>query len=291
MEKILWTLINRDYVKAVVANIEETSAKKNMKLTTKDNTPMSLSYYPELDTSPELNSVDTTWFQEIIGIRRWSVEIGRVDILTELSLLSAYQASPRESQLHELLRIVAFLKRKPKLTLYFDPTLPQLDEAMFAGASNVDQLKDQYRDVVEEVPAHMSSPRGRQVEIITFVDASHASNRVTRRSHTGFIIFINRATIIWHSKRQNTLKSSTFSNEFIAMKNCMEHVVALRYKLRMFGMPINGPAHVLCDNQAVVNNSFKLESVLNKMHCSIAYHDVRWAATAGIIRIVKIGTT
>ena len=70
----------------------------------------------------------------------------------------------------------------------------------------------------------------------------------------------------------------------------MEYVVALRYKLRMFEMPINGPAHVLCDNQAVVNNSSKLESVLNKRHCSIAYHDVHWATTAGIIRVVKIGT-
>ena len=70
----------------------------------------------------------------------------------------------------------------------------------------------------------------------------------------------------------------------------MEHIVGLRFKLRMFGIPIEGPAHVLCDNQAVVNNSSKLESILNKKHCSIAYHAVQWAVTAGILRVGKIGT-
>ena len=70
----------------------------------------------------------------------------------------------------------------------------------------------------------MPHSRGRPVQTFTFVDASHASNRLTRKSHTGFIIFINRAPILWYSKRENTVESSTFSSEFIAMKNCMEHI-------------------------------------------------------------------
>ena len=126
-----------------------------MILPTRADTPMIKDYYPELDESPELNEQDITWFQELIGILRWSVEIGRVDILTELSLLSAYQASPREGHLNQLLRIFAFLKKKPKLSLYFDPTLPKIDESMFVGATNVDQFKDQYRDAEEEIPDHM----------------------------------------------------------------------------------------------------------------------------------------
>ena len=286
----MWSLTSKDYIKAAVENVEKTLEKKGMILPTRADTPMIKDYYPELDESTELNEQDITWFQELIGILRWSVEIGRVDILTELSLLSAYQASPREGHLNQLLRIFAFLKKKPKLSLYFDPTLPKIDESMFAGASNIDQFKDQYRDAEEEIPDHMPHSRGRPVQIFTFVDASHASNRLTRRSHTGFIIFINRAPILWYSKRQNTVESSTFSSEFIAMKNCMEHIVGLRYKLRMFGIPIEGPAHVLCDNQAVVNNSSKLESVLNKKHCAIAYHAVRWAVTASIMRVGKIDT-
>ena len=71
----------------------------------------------------------------------------------------------------------------------------------------------------------------------------------------------------------------------------MEHIVGLRYKLQMFGIPIKaGPAHILCDNQAMVKKSSKLESVLNKKHCTIAYHAVCWAVTAGILRVGKIET-
>ena len=56
---------------------------------------------------------------------------------------------------------------------------------------------------------------------------------------------------------------STFSSEFIAMRTCMESIISMRYKLRIFGVPIQGPADVLCDNQSVVNNTTKIESVLN----------------------------
>jgi hypothetical protein len=55
----------------------------------------------------------------------------------------------------------------------------------------------------------------------------------------------------------------------------------------MFGIPIQGPANVYCDNQSVVTNASKPESTLKKKHNSIAYHRVREAAAAGTIRIAK----
>ena len=115
-----------------------------------------------------------------------------------------------------------------------------------------------------------------------FVDASHAANKVTRRSHSGYIIFVNRAPVMWYSKRQNTVESSTFSSEFIALKVCMEAIQALRFKLRMFGVPVDESTRVFCDNESVVNNTSKIESTLNKKHNSISYHYVRWCVAAGI---------
>ena len=62
---------------------------------------------------------------------RWAIEIGRGDIHMEVSLMSSYQAAPRDEHLEQLLRFVAFLKRRPKLTLFFDPKEAKLDENMF----------------------------------------------------------------------------------------------------------------------------------------------------------------
>ena len=74
------------------------------------------------------------------------------------------------------------------------------------------------------------------------------------------------------------------------MKSCVESITALRYKLRMFGVPVEEPTNVLCDNISVVNNSSKIESTLNKKHNFIAYHAVRWAVAAGVIRVGRVDT-
>jgi hypothetical protein len=51
----------------------------------------------------------------------------------------------------------------------------------------------------------------------------------------------------------------------------------------MFGIPIDGPTNVYCDNEAVTKNSIFLESTLKKKHNSIAYHRTQEAVAAGTI--------
>ena len=285
--KEIWTMNSKDYIKLAIANVESQLSKKGMRLPTKVTAPMNNTFSPELDESEELSSENITFYQEITGMLRWAIEIGRVDINFEISLLSSYQAAPRAGHLEQILHILAFLKKKPKLTIYFDPSEAVIDESIFRQNMS-EQLKDHYRHAEEESPINMPKPRGKSVQITAFVDASHAQDKVSRRSHTGYIIFINRAPILWYSKKQNTVESSAFSSEFIAMKTCSEAIIGLRFKLKMFGVPLNTPANVLCDNESVVNNSTKLESKLHKKHSSVAYHATRWAVAAEIIRVGKV---
>ena len=72
---------------------------------------------------------------------------------------------------------------------------------------------------------------------------------------------------------------------------CVEAITHLRYKLRMFGIPIyDEPTQIFCDNEGVVKNSFLIESTLNKKHNSIAYHYVGWNVAAGAIAISWIAS-
>ena len=194
---------------------------------------------------------------------------------------------PRQGHLEQLLHIVAFLKKKPELTLYFGLSQAVLDESIFSG-SNIEQFQDHYRGAQEELRDRIPRPRGRAGKMVAFVDASHAANKVSRKSHIWYIIFLNRAPIVWYRKRQNTVESSTFTSEFVAMKTCMEKIVALRFKLMIFGIPMDGETDVLCDNQSVVNNASKFESTLNKKHAFIAYHAIRWAVATGIICVGEV---
>ena len=110
---------------------------------------------------------------------------------------------------------------------------------------------------------------------------------MTRRSQTGILIFVNKAPIIAFSKRQNTVETSTFGREITALKNAVELVEALWYKLRMFGVPIEGPTNVFCDNESVYKNVSTPESVLKKNHHIIAYHRGRESVAASTIHISK----
>ena len=135
------------------------------------------------------------------------------------------------------------------------------------------------------MPHRMPRPRGIAVWTTAYVDSSHGANKVTQRSHSGHTIFVNKAPVKWLSRRQQTVETSAFSSEFIALKHCIEDVGHLKFKLRMFGIQIkeDGEAtHILCDNKSVVTNTSNVESSLNKKHSSIAYHFSRWNVAAGV---------
>jgi len=116
----MWTMSSYDYVKAAVKNVKDKVDKDpRWNLPKRAVTPMTTEYEPELDGSPELNEEDRTYFQELIGVLRWATELGRVDIFLEVSLLSQYQAAPRDGHMEQLLRIFAYLDQHPKLSCEF----------------------------------------------------------------------------------------------------------------------------------------------------------------------------
>jgi hypothetical protein len=281
-----WTMSPEAYVKSAVATVEETLAKSGRRLPGKCVTPFACNYSPWLETTEELKADGVQFYQELIGVLRWSVEIGRVDILLETSLLSSYLAMPREGHLEQVLHIFGYLKTHAKRKLGFDPRHPVIDENRFRKCD----WTDFYRDAEEAIPGNMPPPRGNVMSTHCFLDANHAGDTETRRSQSGILLFCNRAPIIWYSKRQNTVEASTFGAEITAMKTGIELIESLRYKLRMFGIPIEGPTNIFCDNEAVCKNTTRPESTLSKKHHSISYHRAREAVAAGTARVTKEGT-
>ena len=284
--KPCWSMSSDKYCSALVKNVEQVLKNKNLRLQSKCVAPLRHGYKPELDCTGELKAEGLQWYQEIIGCLRWAVELGRIDILLETSLMSQHLALPREGHLEQVLHIVGYLKAHPKFRILFDDSKPRVNERWFQSYD----WFDFYRDAKEPIPPNMPEPRGLDALISCFVDDNHAGNVKNRRSQTGILIFVNKAPIHWYSKRQATVESSTFGAEFCAMRNATDLIESLQYKLRMFGVPIDGPANVYCDNEAVYKNTVLPESTLKKKHHSIAYHRCRQAVAAGVMRVAKQGT-
>jgi hypothetical protein len=256
--------------------------------------PFSTSKYrPELDFTEYCNDEQTQLFQSLIGILRWLCEIGRIDILTEVSTLSHHLVAPRTGHLHQTLHIFKYLKDHSRSKVVFDPSYVDInDNDLPPEARALERAKfmaELYPDAVEDIPQNAPAPRGKPVQISCFVDSDHGGDSITRRSRTGILIFINRAPIMWFSKRQNTVETSTYGAEFVAMRQAMEMIKSLKYKLRMFGIKImENETKVFGDNNAVILNATYPESTLKKKHHSINYHYVRECVASGIALIYKV---
>ena len=92
----------------------------------------------------------------------------------------------------------------------------------------------------------------------------------------------------WYSKRQHTVETSTYGSEITALKIAIEITMEMRYKLRMLGVPIEGPTDILGDNQAVIINCSRPESILKKKSHSISWNYARESVACGICRLRAI---
>ena len=67
----------------------------------------------------------------------------------------------------------------------------------------------------------------------------------------------------------------------MSMKQGMEAVRGLRYKIRIMGVQISGPTYVYGYNMSVIHNTQRLELTLRKKSNSICYHAVRESVAMG----------
>ena len=136
----------------------------------------------------------------------------------------------------------------------------------------------------------MPTPVTDEAYITVYVDASHACNVVTRRSVTGILLCVNKTPIRWYSKRQNTVETSTYGFELVAARIAAELAMEYRYKLRMMGFKVSESVTFFIDNQSVVTNTSLPSSPLKKKHNAIAYHRVREAIAAKILKVYHLDT-
>ena len=84
-----------------------------------------------------------------------------------------------------------------------DPDFPRLNYSVHKNDPS--EFKEYYRDAEKEIPHKTPMPRGILLATPAFIDTSHRANKVKRRSHYGYVLFINRARVKWTRKRQQTV--------------------------------------------------------------------------------------
>ena len=251
----------------------------------KENLPISQGDHPELDNSPLCSPAQATKFRSLIGSANWLITLGRFDIAFAVQSLARFSMAPRMGHLNRMIKVFGYLKARPNGRIIFDNSYP--DHSKFATNSDVN-WNDFYPDAEEAIPTVMPKAFGNPVRITCYVDADYAHCKLTRRSVTGIVLFVNNTPIRWLSKRQKTVETSTYGSELVAARMAIDMIIEMRYILRMLGVKFEPQSLLLGDNMSVVLNTTLPSSQLKKKHNAVAYHRVREAIAAGIVKFAHV---
>ena len=142
-------------------------------------------------------------YQELIGQLRWIVDIGRLDIMLEMSLLLSYLAIPRVGGIEKAFHIFGYLKAHPKRNLGFDPAHPAINENRFPKCD----WMEFYRDADKAIPGNIPVARGNFMSTHCFVDANHAGNTDTRLYQNSIVLFCKNFQILWFRNRHKSVEA------------------------------------------------------------------------------------
>ena len=238
--------------------------------------------HPELDDSILFTDVGIRKYQMLIGMAQWACTIGRLDIAFAVSSLSRFSAAPREHHLELALHLFGYFKKNPNRRIVLDSRPLIIDDGLRHDSFHPDFLDD-YPDAKEDVGENFPKAFGRELETTVFFDADHAHDHVTLGSISGLIVFVGRTPVIWTSKRQGCIATSTYCAEFISMRSDVEEAILIRYMLRCLGVPVHRPTNLFGDNSGVIQSAEIPEGELKKKHIAKSYHYVREAIAVWIV--------
>ena len=178
-------------------------------------------------------------------------------------------------------RIFGYLKAHRDGQIILDPGEPNIRKQALVNTGF--NWKELYPDACEDVTFDFIQPQGEKVTFTCYVDADHARDKLTRKSVTGIILLMNNTPIVWISKRQKTVETSTYGSELIAARMAVDLLVEWRYKARVLGLELEKESWLLGDNMSVVLNTTLPSSSLKKKHQACNYHRVREAIAGGYL--------
>ena len=274
----------KKYIERMKKNYEQFFGQK---VISTYRSPIEKGDHPETDSSDFLDAEGIQVYQSLIGSLQWAVSLARFDIATAVMTLSSFRVAPRAGHLERAKRVVCYLAKFTHAKLRF-----RTQEPDYSGIPNItyDWAHSVYGDIEEDIPDDIPTPLGKHVRITHYVDANLYHDKITGRSVTGILDYLNQTPIDWYSKKQATVETATYGSEFVASRTCVERDIDLRTLLRYLGVPIRKTTFMFGDNESVVNSSSTPHAKLHKRHTALSFHRVREAIAAKIVRYHHINS-
>jgi hypothetical protein len=130
-----------------------------------------------------------------------------------------------------------------------------------------------------------------QMELVVYSDADWDGCPDTRRSTSGYAVFLGANLVSWSSKRQNTVSCSSAEAEYRAVANAIAEVSWLRQLWAELHVPLPKTSLVYCDNISAVYMSSNLVQHQRTKHVEIDLHFIREKVALDVVRVLHVPTT
>ena len=167
------------------------------------NTPMSSSFYEELERNKDQAIEEVTQYESMIGSLLYLSTRSRPDISTAVGILSRYQATPTKFLMCQLKRVFGYLKGTAEFGIHFSKTV--LFKTVF------------------------------------YSDSDFAGLKSDRKSRTGWIGLVGGTPVTWASHKQSCNSLSTAESEYVALSECCQELEWIRLFLAEVGISQSDP--------------------------------------------------
>nr|CAD1839764.1 unnamed protein product [Ananas comosus var. bracteatus] len=191
-----------------------------------------------------------------------------LDILEETGLLGARPAKflmdqtlKLDSTNGELLKDPTYYRRIVGKLIYLTITRPEITYAVSTLSQCMQQPRRPHLDAMHRLVRYLKEAPGQglffpsqgKLKLISYCDADWAGCPTTRRSMTGYCIFLRSELVSWKSKKQATVSRSSAEAEYRSMAAVTCELTWLRYLLRDLRIEHPEPVRLFCDNQAAIH--------------------------------------
>ena len=218
-------------------------------------TPHATIVRPEKDDETDLSDEEQSLYRSGTGMLLYLTKYTRPDICNAVRELTKCMQRANRAAYKEMLRLVNFVLNTKDLGLRLEPT--------------VGKSSDEW-------------------DLLIYTDSDWAGDKETRRSITGFIIFLMGCAILWRSKQQKSVSLSSAEAEYYALSEAAKEIKFVAQLLMSMGMRVKIPIIVRVDNVGAIFMSENLSTNSKSKHIDIRARFVAEMIEDGFIKVVFV---
>lgn len=215
--------------------------------------PVDFPMEQNLRLSPSQGSAlhDPSPYRRLVG-RLIYLTVTRPDIAYSVNILSQFMHEPHQPHMDAVVRLLRYLKATAGQGLFF--------------------------------------PANSDLSLQAYCDSDWASCPTTKRSTSGYCIFLGPTIVSWKTKKQSVVSRSSAEAEYRAMTNATCEITWLSYLLCDIGIPLSAPTPLFCDNQSALHIASNPVYHERTKHIEIDCHVVREKISSGLITTTKVSS-